>query len=52
MAKEYDTYVKDKSSLALNSEVELIIRDLAPGPRKYEARIVKAKVFSGENAEV
>lgn len=51
MSKEYDTFVKDKGSLELNSEVELIVRDLTPGPRKYEARVVKAKVSREAAAE-
>ena len=45
MVKEYDTFVKDKSSLAENMEVELVIRDLSAGTRKYEARVVKARVL-------
>lgn len=51
MVKEYDTYVKDKSSLSLDTEVELVIRDLTPGPRKYEARVVKAKATKNITAK-
>lgn len=50
MVKEYDTFVKDKNSLEVNSEVELVIRDLSAGPRKYEARVVKARVFKEDTA--
>ena len=50
MVKEYDTFVKDKSSLEVNSEVELVIRDLAEGPRKYEARVVKARISKVDTA--
>ncbi len=44
MNKEYVTFVKDLSELAKGKESILAIRDLTPGPRKYDCRIVKAIV--------
>ena len=46
MSKEYVTFVPDIKDLAENQEVTLTVKDLTPGPRKYEARIVKAILSS------
>lgn len=47
MGKEYDTFVlKSLSELVEGKELELLIRDLTPGPRKYEGKFVKAIVSS------
>ena len=46
MTKEYSTVVDKITDLPDGGEVELTIRDLTPGPRKYDARIVRAKVAS------
>jgi hypothetical protein len=46
MKKEYVAWVSDPSSLPPGEEVQLTIRDLTPGKRKYEARNVKAIVSS------
>ena len=45
MNKEYLTFVTNMEDLKEGQEVKLTIRDLTPGPRKYEARVVKARVF-------
>ncbi|MDP2643510.1 MAG: phenylphosphate carboxylase subunit gamma [Desulfobacterales bacterium] len=44
MNKEYDTFVSDIGELAVGQEIELVIRDLAPGPRQYDSCWVKAVV--------
>jgi len=46
MNKEYQAFFGDISQLADGAEVELNIKDLTPGPRKYDSRLVKAVVFS------
>ena len=42
MKREFVTFVRDTSELVENKEITLAIRDLAPGPRKYDCRIVRA----------
>ncbi len=42
MPKEYVTFVSDPKLLLNRREVRLAIRDLTPGPRKYDCRIVRA----------
>lgn len=42
MKKEYLTWINDLESLPQGKEIQLVIRDLNPGKRKYEARVVKA----------
>lgn len=43
MAKEYAVFVENiEKDLPENKEVVITISDLAPGPRKYENRVVKA----------
>jgi hypothetical protein len=44
MMKKYDTYVLDPNSLSQGKEIELTIRDLSPGPYKYQMKRVKAIV--------
>ena len=46
MKKEYDIFVDALADLPEGRELNLTVRDLAPGPRKYEARYVKAIVSS------
>ncbi len=46
MSKEYSTFVSDPEILPEGKEIKLAIKDLAPGPRKYDCRIVKAIVSS------
>lgn len=46
MGKEYETFVKSTDALPEGQEVQLTIRDLTPGPRKYECRVVKAIVYN------
>ena len=47
MAKEYLVFVEDiKKELLEGQEILLTIKDLTPGKRKYENRIVKAVVSS------
>jgi len=46
MKKEYLTFIPDIKDLIENQEVKLTIKDLTPGPRKYDARIVKAILSS------
>ncbi len=42
MKKEYVTFVRSFQGLPEGKELELTVRDLSPGPRKYNARVVKA----------
>jgi hypothetical protein len=42
--KEYLTFVSSLEGLPENQEIQLVIRDLTPGPQKYDARYVKAIV--------
>ena len=45
MAKEYEVFVEDLArDLPEGREVELTVKDLSPGPRKYENRVVRAIV--------
>ncbi len=44
--KEYLTFVGKLEDLPQGEEVELLIKDLAPGRRKYDARYVRALVSS------
>jgi len=46
MGKEYEVFIRNIDELTEGQEVELTIRDLTPGPRKYECRVVKAIVYS------
>jgi len=46
MGKEYETFVRSIDELAEGQEVQLTIRDLTPGPRKYRCRVVKAIVYN------
>ena len=46
MKKEFMTFVKDLNELTEGKEIALAIRDLTPGPRKYDCKIVKAVVAS------
>ena len=46
MKKEYLTFVSNIKELPENQEIELTIRDLTPGPRKYRGLIVKAVLHS------
>lgn len=46
MKKEFLTFVSDLSELVEDKEVTIAIRDLSPGPRKYDCKIVKAILTS------
>ena len=47
MVKEYEVFVKDiKKELVEGHEIELTIKDLTPGQRKYDNRVVIAMVSS------
>ena len=46
MSKEYSTFVSDPERLPEGQEIKLAIKDLTPGPRKYDCRIVKAILSS------
>ena len=50
MKKAYLTFVRDIKDLTEGREIELTVRDLTPGPRKYDAKIVKAIVSSTPSA--
>jgi hypothetical protein len=42
--KEYVTFVSNLKDLVENKEVSMAVRDLTPGPRKYDCKIVKAVI--------
>lgn len=44
MKKEYDTFIQKLEDLAPGQEKELVLRDLTPGPGKYEALYVNGVV--------
>ena len=44
MSKEYLTFVPSLADLTEREAIQLTIRDLTPGPRKYDARVVRALV--------
>lgn len=44
--KEYLTFIDRLESLAEEKEIELLIKDLTPGPEKYDSRYVRAIVSS------
>ena len=46
MGKQFDTFVESIQDLPEGQECHLVIRDLTPGPRRYETRYVRALVFS------
>lgn len=46
MSKEWIIFVSRMEDLADDEENILTIRDLSPGPRKYNAKVVKARVSS------
>ena len=46
MAEEYVTFVEELKDLAEGKELQLFIRYLTPGPKKYDCRHVKAIVSS------
>jgi hypothetical protein len=43
---EYLTFVPDFKNFPDGKETDIVIKSLSPGPRKYEARYVKALVSS------
>ncbi len=49
MAQEYSTMVHTLDDLPDGGETELFIRDLTPGPRKYDSRHVRARVASSQD---
>jgi len=49
MAKEWQTFVRKFEDMR-EGEVELFIKDLTPGPRKYDTKHVKAKVARSKSA--
>jgi len=46
--KCYDCFVENENSIREGAEVELVIRDLTEGKRKYESRYVLAKIISAD----
>ncbi len=46
MAKKYLVFVDSLKDLPEDKEVELTIKDLTPGRRKYDARYVRARISS------
>ena len=46
MGKKWVIFVSRMEDLADDKESVLTIRDLSPGPRKYNAKVVKARISS------
>lgn len=44
--KQYETFIADPKDLPERDEICLFIKDLTPGPQKYNSRFVKALVSS------
>jgi len=51
MGKEYELFVDRLEDLPVGEEVQLTIKDLTPGPAKYDNRIVKAIIRSSADKE-
>lgn len=49
MKTEYDTFVDRVEDLREGEEMELVVRDLSPGPKKYEHYYVRAQVASSSH---
>jgi hypothetical protein len=49
--KCYDCFVESENSIREGAEVELVIRDVTEGKRKYESRYVRAEVISADRAD-
>lgn len=49
MAKEWQTFVRKFDDMK-EGEVELFIKDLTPGPRKYDTKHVRARVARSKAA--
>ena len=49
MAKEWHTFVRKFDDLK-EGEVKLFIKDLTPGPSKYDTKFVKAKISRSKDA--
>jgi len=47
MGKEWQTFIRKFEDLK-EGEAELFVKDLTPGPRKYDTKHVKAKVASSK----
>lgn len=50
MAKEWQTFVRKFEDMREGGDVELFIKDLTPGPRKYDTKHVRAQVTRSESA--
>lgn len=48
--KEYLAFIRDAARLPHGEEIELVVRDLAPGPGKYDGRRVRAIVSADPQA--
>jgi hypothetical protein len=46
MKRQYQAFVDDIAQLSEGKEVELNIKDLTPGKRKYDARLVTAVLYA------
>ncbi len=46
MKRQYQAFIDDIAQLSEGKEVELNIKDLTPGKRKYDARLVTAVLYA------
>jgi hypothetical protein len=49
MATEYQTFLSSPQDIPEGQEIELVIKDLTPGPRKYDGLRVKAVIYKSAN---
>jgi hypothetical protein len=49
MTAAYQTFLASPQDIPEGQEIELVIKDLTPGPRKYDGRRVKAIVYKSSN---
>lgn len=45
MGNEYQTFLSNPQNILEGQEIEIVIKDLTPGPRKYDSSRVKAIVY-------
>jgi hypothetical protein len=48
MSKYYEAFLADPDRIPDGKEIRLFVKDLTPGPRKYDTRFVKAKIFKAQ----
>ena len=52
MAIEYQTFITKQDEIPEGQEVEMVIKDLTPGPRKYDASRVKGIIYKTDKENI